>query len=214
MASGRITPSSMRRPCSATKNGRGRDGCALALGLKQRGLAVVATSGPDEAERRSLDELWRDVAPVHCLRLAGRCFTPHARAPLCRAGYVGQSSGGRHRVSDRRAVRTDGPACVGPLAGRGLQQPWASSRNHSAARQCVAGAIRCRACRARSKAASATSEATANVWMNWSRGRCSRRPIRPWRRGAHEDFAAAPSALASGNTAATGERPWPARRSR
>jgi heptosyltransferase-3 len=40
---------------------------ALAAGLARRGLAVVATSGPDPAERKYLDELWQGIAAVHCL---------------------------------------------------------------------------------------------------------------------------------------------------
>jgi heptosyltransferase III len=38
---------------------------ALAAGLTQRGLAVIAISGPDDAERKYLDSVWQGVATVH-----------------------------------------------------------------------------------------------------------------------------------------------------
>lgn len=38
---------------------------ALAAGLTQRGLAVVAISGPDDAERKYLDSIWQGVATVY-----------------------------------------------------------------------------------------------------------------------------------------------------
>ncbi len=36
----------------------GADGATLAAALAARGLTVVATGGPAEAERRYLDEVW------------------------------------------------------------------------------------------------------------------------------------------------------------
>jgi lipopolysaccharide heptosyltransferase III len=42
-----------------------RDGWrALARGLKQCGLPVIAIGGPGDAERRFLDDLWQGLAPV------------------------------------------------------------------------------------------------------------------------------------------------------
>jgi heptosyltransferase-3 len=40
---------------------------ALAAGLRERGLEVIALSGPDAAERRYLDEVWQGAVTIHQL---------------------------------------------------------------------------------------------------------------------------------------------------
>ena len=68
---------------------------ALARGLIERGLAVVASEGPDPAERAYMDGLW-GAADVPVARTHGRpdwasLAALLAGARLCRAGHFGHS---------------------------------------------------------------------------------------------------------------------------
>ena len=71
---------------------------ALAAGLTQRGLSVVAISGPDEAERRYLDDVWQGIDRRSSGRLAGHRVAAAAGAGLRRARYLGHPSRRRHRM--------------------------------------------------------------------------------------------------------------------
>jgi heptosyltransferase III len=107
-----------------------RDGWrALADALTQRGLAVVATGGPDE--RGYLDDLWRDSPAIH--RLDGRLTWPELAALLARASvYVGCDTSVTHlaAASGCPTVALFGPTdprLWGPWPARGLDAPWAAS---------------------------------------------------------------------------------------
>ena len=54
-------------PMFSYKQWTGEGWRALAAGLERRGLAIVATCGPDPAERNALDELWQGLVPVRQL---------------------------------------------------------------------------------------------------------------------------------------------------
>jgi heptosyltransferase-3 len=100
---------------------------ALAAGLQQRAIDVVAIAGPDEAERAYLAEVWRDVTPV---RQAGWAETV---ALLKRARlYVGPDTSVTHLAA---AAGCPTVALFGPMDPRvwgpwpvgGLAEPWQAS---------------------------------------------------------------------------------------
>ena len=105
-----------------------RDGWrALAAGLKQRGLSVIAISGPDEAERKYLRDLWQGVAAVHATPW------PVTVALLQRARvYVGPDTSVTHLAA---AAGCPTVALFGPMDPRvwgpwpvgGMDAPWQAS---------------------------------------------------------------------------------------
>lgn len=105
-----------------------RDGWrALGAGLRQRGLTIVATSGPDAAERNTLAELWRDIAPVHQLPW------PQVVALLAQARlYIGPDTSVTHLAAATGCPTialygpTD-PRIWAPWSAGGLAEPWAAS---------------------------------------------------------------------------------------
>jgi len=100
---------------------------ALAARLTARGLTVVATGGPSEAERAYLDAVWRD-APV--LRLDGRLGWAGLAALLAQARvYVGPDTSVTHlaAASGCPTVALYGPTdprLWGPWPAGGLTKPW------------------------------------------------------------------------------------------
>jgi heptosyltransferase-3 len=111
----------------------------LAAALRKRGLAIMATGGPDETERKYLDELWQDDPSVR--RLDGRVAWPElAGEGVHRARHVGYASRRRQRLPDHRALRTDGSAALGTLADRRTARYVARRGPDATARQCLAGA--------------------------------------------------------------------------
>jgi heptosyltransferase III len=99
----------------------------LAAGLKQRGLAVVATSGPDQAEQNYLRDVWEGVATVHPTGWADTVSL------LSRASvYIGPDTSVTHLAA---ATGCPTVALFGPMDPRvwgpwpigGLAEPWAAS---------------------------------------------------------------------------------------
>jgi len=99
----------------------------LANGLAARGLAVVATTGPGEAERRYLDQVWdgathvQRVDPLSWGELAGLI----TGAQL----YVGPDTSVTHlaAATGTPTVALYGPTdprLWGPWPARGLDRPW------------------------------------------------------------------------------------------
>jgi heptosyltransferase-3 len=105
-----------------------RDGWrALAAGLKQRGLAVIAISGPDPNERRYLDEVWQGAVPIHQLTW------PQNVALLKGAQvYIGPDTSVSHLAAATGCPTvalfgaTD-PREWGPWPAGGLEEPWQAS---------------------------------------------------------------------------------------
>jgi heptosyltransferase III len=105
-----------------------RDGWrAVAAGLTERGLSVVAVGGPGDAERHYLEDVWRDIATVHqvewpeMVNLLGR-----ARV------YLGPDTSVTHLAAAAgcRTVALFGPTdprVWGPWPVGGLSTPWAVS---------------------------------------------------------------------------------------
>jgi heptosyltransferase-3 len=100
---------------------------ALAAGLRQRGLNIVAISGPGAEERRYLDEVWQGSVPVHQLSWAqNTALLERARV------YVGPDTSTSHL-----AAATGCPTVVlfgpmdprvwGPWPTGGLDNPWNAS---------------------------------------------------------------------------------------
>ncbi len=105
-----------------------RDGWrALASGLKQRGLEVVAIGGPGEAERKYLDEVWRGLADVHVMPWSG-VVTLLTGAQV----YVGPDTSVTHLAAAAGCPTvalfgpTD-PRIWGPWPVGGLQEPYAAA---------------------------------------------------------------------------------------
>jgi heptosyltransferase-3 len=102
---------------------------SLAGALKDRGLDVIATGGPDD--RGYLDEVWRDAAQVR--RFDGRLSWPEIAALLARARiYVGPDTSVTHlaAASGCPTVALFGPTdprLWGPWPEGGLGEPWAAS---------------------------------------------------------------------------------------
>jgi len=105
-----------------------RDGWrALAAGLAQRGLDVVAIGGPGAAERQYLDSIWQGAAKVHQLPWSG------TMALLAKATvYVGTDTSATHLAA---AAGCPTVALFGPMDPRvwgpwpvgGLSAPWQAS---------------------------------------------------------------------------------------
>lgn len=102
---------------------------ALADGLAQRGLGVVATGGP--ADRGYLDEVWQDAPYVR--RLDGRLGWPEIAALLRGARiYIGPDTSVTHLAAATGCPTvaifgpTD-PRLWGPWPAQGLATPWAAS---------------------------------------------------------------------------------------
>ncbi len=100
---------------------------ALAAGLEKRGLSVVAIGGPDEAERKYLDDVWQGVAMVH------QVAWPETVSLLAQARlYIGPDTSVTHLAA---AAGCPTVALFGPMDPRvwgpwpvgGLEQPWAAS---------------------------------------------------------------------------------------
>ena len=99
----------------------------LAAGLMQRGLTIVAISGPDETERRYLEEVWQGIAAVH------QVAWPAAVSLLRGARvYVGPDTSVTHLAA---AAGCPTVALFGPMDPRvwgpwpigGLKEPWLAS---------------------------------------------------------------------------------------
>jgi len=100
---------------------------ALAAGLRQRGLNIVAISGPGAEERRYLDEVWQGSVPIHQFSWAqNTALLEHARV------YVGPDTSTSHL-----AAATGCPTVVlfgpmdprvwGPWPAGGLTKSWQAS---------------------------------------------------------------------------------------
>jgi heptosyltransferase-3 len=88
---------------------------ALAAGLRQRGLAVIAISGPSAQERRYLDAVWQGTVPLHQLRW------PQNTALLSRARvYVGPDTSVSHLAA---ATGCPTVTLFGPMDPR-VWGPW------------------------------------------------------------------------------------------
>jgi heptosyltransferase III len=102
----------------------------LASALAERGLRVLATGGPAEAERIYLDEIWA-AAPVQ--RLDSRLTWREIAGILKRAKvYIGPDTSVTHlaAASGCPTVALFGPTnprLWGPWPASGLSEPWASA---------------------------------------------------------------------------------------
>jgi len=103
---------------------------SLAQGLADRGLAVVATGGPDPAEKDYLDRIWGAREPP-VVRLDGKLGWPGLTALLRGAAvYVGPETSMTHLAAGAGTptVALYGPASpslMGPWPLGGLEEPWA-----------------------------------------------------------------------------------------
>lgn len=102
----------------------------LAAVIAARGLAVIATGGPAEAERRYLDEVWAGV-PV--TRRDGRLSWPQLAGLLGQAQvYIGPDTSVTHLAAAAGCPTvaiygpTD-PRLWGPWPVGGIDEPWAAS---------------------------------------------------------------------------------------
>lgn len=105
-----------------------RDGWrALAAGLKQRGIEVVAIGGPDATEQHYLDKVWRGVAEVRQTGWADTMWLlKRARV------YIGPDTSVTHlaAASGCPTVALFGPMdprVWGPFPTGGLREPWVAS---------------------------------------------------------------------------------------
>src|SRR5262249_31959458 len=100
---------------------------ALVLGLHARGLAIVATEGPDLAERTYLDDLWAKAdVPLTRMRLDWPLL---ARLLSHAAVYVGPDTSTTHLAAacGCPTVALFGPTSprlIGPWPAGGLERPW------------------------------------------------------------------------------------------
>lgn len=100
---------------------------ALAEKLQASGLAVIATGGPAESERRYLDEIWADTKVT---RLDGRLTWPQLSGLLAKARiYVGPDTSVTHlaAASGAPTVALYGPTdprLWAPWPVGGLDRPW------------------------------------------------------------------------------------------
>jgi heptosyltransferase-3 len=106
-----------------------RDGWrALAAGLRDRGLAVLATGGPAPAERAFLDDIWGNGGLV--TRIDGALAWPELSALLAQARlYVGPDTSITHlaAASGCPTVALYGPTdprLWGPVPAAGLDPMW------------------------------------------------------------------------------------------
>lgn len=105
---------------------------ALAAALIERGVSVIATGGPGEAERRYLDAVWRQDATAisGVRRLDGRLSWPQLTALLAGATlYVGPDTSVTHLAAATGCPTvalfgpTD-PRLWAPWPREGLSEPW------------------------------------------------------------------------------------------
>ena len=100
---------------------------ALAAGLRERGLEIVALSGPDAAERRYLDEVWQGAVTIQ------QFSWPQNVALLSRARvYVGTDTSITHLAAATGCptVALFGPGdprVWGPWPIGGMNTPWQAS---------------------------------------------------------------------------------------
>ncbi len=100
----------------------------LARGLAERGLAVVATEGPDPVERAYLDGLWASGAPSVIRK---RLDWPSLAALLEGAAvYVGPDTSVTHLAAGTGCPTValygpTSPRLIGPWPVGGLAEPWA-----------------------------------------------------------------------------------------
>jgi lipopolysaccharide heptosyltransferase III len=103
---------------------------ALARALAERGLKVVATGGPDPAERDYLDRVWNGAEPA-VERLDGKLDWPQLAALIRGAAvYIGPDTSMTHLAAATGCptVGLYGPASphvIGPWPIGGLDRPWA-----------------------------------------------------------------------------------------
>jgi heptosyltransferase-3 len=103
----------------------------LAKGLAARGLSVVATGGPDEADRRYLDGLWSTSPDIE--RLDGALSWPALAGLIGGAEvYVGPDTSVTHlaAATGTSTVALYGPTdprLWGPWPAGGLAAPWAAA---------------------------------------------------------------------------------------
>lgn len=103
---------------------------ALARALADRGLTVVATGGPDPAEKDYLDRIWL-ASELPVVRLDGKLGWPDLTALLRGAAvYVGPDTSMTHLAAGAGTptVALYGPASpslMGPWPVGGLETPWA-----------------------------------------------------------------------------------------
>ncbi|MGH6683527.1 MAG: glycosyltransferase family 9 protein, partial [Pseudolabrys sp.] len=104
----------------------------LAAALSARGLEVIATGGPAEAERNYLNEIW-NPAGVAVRRADGQLSWPHLTALLSKARvYIGPDTSVTHLAA---AVGCPTVALFGPTDPRrwgpwpigGLESIWAAA---------------------------------------------------------------------------------------
>jgi heptosyltransferase-3 len=104
---------------------------ALAAGLRQRGLNIVAISGPGAEERRYLDEVWQGAVPIHQFSWAqNTALLERARV------YVGPDTSTSHLAAATGCPtvvlfgpmdpRVWGPWPAGGLS-KALDEPWQAS---------------------------------------------------------------------------------------
>lgn len=100
---------------------------AIASHLAAQGLAIVATGGPGEAERRYLDEIWKGA---DVLRLDGKLTWPELTAALAGArAFIGPDTSVTHLAAAAGCPTvalygpTD-PRLWGPWPANGLDAPW------------------------------------------------------------------------------------------
>ena len=104
----------------------------LARALAERGLTVIATGGPDPAERAYLDALWNAADPP-VQRVDGKLDWPQLAALMGDAAvYVGPDTSMTHLAAATgcATVALYGPASphvIGPWPTGGLKQPWAKA---------------------------------------------------------------------------------------
>ena len=103
---------------------------AVASHLAGQGLAIVATGGPGEAERRYLDEIWRGI---DVRRLDGKLTWPELTAVLAGARvFVGPDTSVTHLAAAAGCPTvalygpTD-PRLWGPWPANGLDAPWSAA---------------------------------------------------------------------------------------
>ena len=115
----------------------------LADALAARGLTVIATGGPAEAERRYLDEVWSEAA---VMRRDGQLAWPQLAGLLSQARvYVGPDTSVTHLAAAAgcptvATLWADRSEVMGALAGGRHGRELGGIRHHSAPRQCLAGA--------------------------------------------------------------------------
>jgi heptosyltransferase-3 len=100
---------------------------ALAAGLRQRGLGVVAIGGPGAEEQRYLDSVWQGLVPVH------QASWSQSTALLQRARvYVGPDTSVSHLAAATGCPTVTlfgpmDPRVWGPWPKGGLDRPWNAS---------------------------------------------------------------------------------------